>query len=384
MTSVPEAVATGSQFSAQTRRHAYRPVAARYCAHCYQKPRLASAFGKYLMSDTRELHIAPGTAAGGCLVQAFNLAADELLSSQDCLSFGPLLPLHHPDQWRRLRESYLRTLYLDNPEFSFGAFHRDLLSNARTLARADEIIVWIGTGLAEQLLLAWIPQFLRLLEIDLQKLRVIQFEHDPTSGEEVQSVGILDPEKLKSHPRAGALDPIALATLDHAWSAVTARDPTALIALVAAEPAALPFLHRSLRWLLWRFPDADSGLGYLDRLLLELVVEVGPTAVKVIGYAIARSIDGLDWVGDAYLFARLRRMADRSLPQPLLSITGDGINLRGTEFQITRSGMAVLSGEANFVNLNGIDDWIGGTHLDSSTGKIWVQRNGLPFQFTTP
>lgn len=335
------------------------------------------------MSDTRELHIAAGTAAGGCLVQAFNLAADELLSNQDCLSCGPLLPLHDLDEWRRLRERYLRTLYLDDPEFSFGAFHRDLLTNTPTLARAEKITIWIGTGLAEQLLLAWMPQFSRLLEIDPRKLQVIQFEHDPINGAEIQSVGILDPEKLKVHPPACFLDAIAVATLDEAWSAVTAPDPTALVALVAAEPAALPFLRRSLGYLLWRFPDADSGLGYLDRLLLELVVEVGPTAVKVIGYTMARSIDGLDWVGDAYLFARLRRMADRSLPQPLLSITGDGINLRGTEVQITKIGMAVLSGEANFVNLNGIDDWVGGTHLDSSSGRIWVQRNGLPFEIAT-
>jgi Domain of unknown function (DUF1835) len=335
------------------------------------------------MSDAREVHIAPGTVAGGCLIQAFNLAADELLSSQDCLSCGPLLPFGNLDRWRSLREGYLRSLYLDDPQFSFGRFDRDLLTNTQTLAHADQITLWIGTGLAEQLLLAWMPQFLRLLEIDLLKLRVIQFECDPVSGAEVQSVGILDPERLKAHPPAAVLDAIALATLDQAWSAVTAPDPTALVALVAAEPAALPFVHRSLPWLLWRFPDADSGLGYLDRLLLGLVAEVGPSAIKVIGYAIGRGIDGLDWVGDGYLFARLRRMADRSLREPLLSTMGDGVSLRGTEVHLTEAGTQVLAGEANFVNLNGIDDWVGGTHLDSSTGNIWAQRKGLPFEIAT-
>jgi hypothetical protein len=311
------------------------------------------------------------------------LAAAELLSNQDCLSCGPLFPLRDLDEWRDFREGYLRGLALDDPQFSFGAFHRDLLTNTKALAQADTITIWIGTGLAEQLLLAWIPQFLRLLEIDLQKLQVIQFERDPVNGEEIQSVGVLDPERLKMHPRAEGLNEIGLATLDEAWSALTARDPTALVALVATEAAELPYLHRSLRWLLWRFPDADSGLGYLDRLLLNLVVEVGPSAVKVIGYSIARGIDGLDWVGDDYLFARLRRMADRSLRQPLLSLTGNGVNLRNTEVHITEVGRRVMAGEANFVDLNGIDDWIAGTHLDSSTGKIWVQRNGLPFEFAT-
>ena len=392
MRSVPRAVATGSPSRNLDGRENRYPVATAPGTDLatIRNPQLSRRFcslhgsGNYSMSDARELHIAPGTAAGGCLVQAFNLAADELLSSQDCLSCGPLLPLHDLDEWRRLREGYLRTLYLDDPEFSFEAFHRDLLTNTHTLAHAERITIWIGTGLTEQLLLAWIPQFLRLLEIDLQKLRVIQFEHDPINNAEVQSVGILDPEKLKAHPPAVTLNAIALATLDEAWCAATAPDPTALVTLVAAESDALPFLHRSLRWLLWRFPDADTGLGYLDRLLLSLVVEVGPSAAKVIGYTIGRGIDGLDWVGDAYLFARLRRMADGSLRQPLLSLTGNPANLRGTELHITEVGMRVLAGEANFVDLNGIDDWVAGTHLDSSTEKVWFQRNGRPFQFAAP
>jgi hypothetical protein len=336
------------------------------------------------MSYNRELHIAPGTAAGGCLVQAFNLSTAELLSNQDCLSCGPLLPFRTLDEWRTIREQYLRTLDQVHCQFSFGAFHRDLLTNTPTLVQAEKITIWVGTGLAEQLLLAWIPQLLRHLEIDLQRLRVIHFSQDPTSGAEIQSIGILDPAKLKAHPPAEVLNADDIASLDKAWSAVTAPEPTALVALLAEEPDPLPFLHKSLRWLIYRFPDAETGLGYLDRALLAHVAEVGPSAVKVIGYTIGRGIDGLDWVGADYLLARLRRMADRSLRQPLLSLTGDVFDLRKAEAVITEVGLKVLATEANFVALNGIDDWVAGTHLDSSKGKVWFQRNGLLFQSTTP
>lgn len=161
----------------------------------------------------------------------------------------------------------------DDAQFSFGAFHRDLLTNTQTLVHAEKITLWVGTGLAEQLLLAWIPQLFRHLEIDLQRLRIIQFSHDPINGEEIQSVGILDPDKLKAHPQAEVLNAGAIACLDQAWSAVTAREPTALVAFLAEEPGPLPFFQKSLPWLLYRFPDAETGLSYLDWALLTHVAE---------------------------------------------------------------------------------------------------------------
>ena len=37
--------------------------------------------------------------------------------------------------------------------------------------------------------------------------------------------------------------------------------------------------------------------------------------------------------------------------------------------RLTRLGRRILSGEADFVTVNGIDRWIGGTHL--TPAKLW-------------
>ena len=150
-------------------------------------------------------------------MQALNLPSGNLLDNQDLLSCGPLHPLRTIDEWRRNREEYLRTLYAEF-QFSFADFHRDLLTNTRILLEAESVTVWVGTGLAEQLLLAWMPQFLRVLGIDLEKLQVIQFSNDPNNGEEIQSVGILSPDKLKEHPPPMSLGEGALTSLDAAWA----------------------------------------------------------------------------------------------------------------------------------------------------------------------
>ena len=34
----------------------------------------------------------------------------------------------------------------------------------------------------------------------------------------------------------------------------------------------------------------------------------------------------------------------------------------------------MLAGRRNFVELNGVDDWVGGVHLDSRTGVVWFRR----------
>ena len=331
---------------------------------------------RILMSQSDELHIAPGPSAGGCMQYALNLPAGILLDNQDLHSIGPLPPLHNVQDWTRIREEYLRTLYPEF-EFSFKNFHRDLLTNTQRVREANSVTLWIGTGLAEQLLLTWIVQLFRVLRIDPKKLRIIQFSHDAISGDEIQSVGILKPEALCSHPPPFSLDQAAIDSLDEAWLAVTANEPGQLLTFLNGEPGPLPFLKRSLHSLMFRFPDVETGLSRWENELLQQVVEKGPRAVKVIGFTMVSTLYSLDWVGDAWLFARLRKFADRSLRQPLILLNGDPINMRKAEVELTEAGKNVLARKLNAVTANGIDDWVCGIHLDSQAGRVWFQRDGV-------
>ena len=49
--------------------------------------------------------------------------------------------------------------------------------------------------------------------------------------------------------------------------------------------------------------------------------------------------------------------------------------LRRRLFQ-TDAGESVLAGHANAVELNGIDDWVLGVHLDSENGSVWYRKDG--------
>ena len=312
------------------------------------------------------------------LIQMLHPAPGALLTSNDLLSCGPLPPFESISTWRQTREAYLQSLDDDASEpFSFSTSPRDLITNAAGLQDAESIVLWVGTGLGEQLLLAWVVQLLRLLHVPISRLAVVQFARNPAGPDfDVVAVGVLNPAGLAAHPAPAPLSADAVTALDAAWSAVTAPNPERLVGFLARPDPALPRLRRALAGLLPRFPDATSGLNRWEWELLRQVADQGPEPIPVVGSTLAATVDTGDLVGAAYLFARLRRMASRTLERPLLTMSGNARRRGDGRVELTAAGRAVLAGERNAVALNGIDDWVGGTHLDSRTGQVWFHRAG--------
>jgi hypothetical protein len=111
--------------------------------------------------------------------------------------------------------------------------------------------------------------------------------------------------QLEDHPLPTTLTESDIQEATRAWEAVTAPEPDALLAFLAADEShSLPFLSRAL------------------------------------------------------------------------SALGDTNQLRGTEARLTEHGEAILAGDGNAVEWNGIDDWVGGVHLDSRSGRVWFHRDG--------
>jgi hypothetical protein len=74
--------------------------------------------------------------------------------------------------------------------------------------------------------------------------------------------------------------------------------------------------------------------------------------------------------------ARLHGLASPDLAHPLVTMSGDPYDMRKCEVVLTDAGESVLAAQANAVELNGIDDWILGVHIDSKRGSVWYQREG--------
>jgi hypothetical protein len=325
------------------------------------------------MSPFTEIQVALGDTAAGSLRQARTLPpAATLLILRDHLACGPLPPLHSLTQWRDLRRAFWESV--DPPDPDYPSFNSP--DDLAILGDARSITMWLGTGIADQLQLAWLVQALRLLGADPARLGTVQFSGVGRKVFEVVSVAVLNPAEIAAHPPAAPLPEGAIAELDAAWAAVTAPEPAALTNYLASFSGALPLLPRAVRTLLNRYPDHASGLGVWDRQLLKWTAAKGPCAARVIGHTMGYAMDGPDWVGDVYLFHRLQRLGAADLPHPLLSLNRHSAPMRETTVEITDTGRAVLRNKANAVRLNGIDDWIAGVHLESRAGRVWFNRGG--------
>lgn len=327
---------------------------------------------------SRSIHVVQGLSAGGSFVQAMNPQPGELLVNEDVLSCGPLLPLRSIEEWARLREAYWDSVASSDDQ---RPFNRDLLANSEGLRDADSVTLWLGIGAAEQLLLAWTVKLLKLIGSRAQ-IHVVQFtvfgKHKIPAWANAPAwgVGLLNPEQIKHHPPATPVPAAAILELEHLWEGVTSIDPSALLSVLSEKPSQLPHIRLSLQQLIHRYPDYHTGLGRWDSELLKYTKEKGPTATRIIGHTMGNNFDGSDLVGDPYLFSRLRRLASTDLAHPLVTTSGDPYDMRNCEVVLTDAGESVLAAEANAVELNGIDDWILGVHLDSGRGTVWYQREG--------
>lgn len=120
---------------------------------------------------SRTVHVVQGSWAAGCFVEAMQPQSGELLVNEDVLSCGPLPNLRSIDDWARSREAFWDSVA---PGGHQRPFNHDLLGDYRAFSEADSIVLWIGVGAAEQLLLAWMVQLLKLIGAQAQ-LRVVQF-----------------------------------------------------------------------------------------------------------------------------------------------------------------------------------------------------------------
>ena len=146
-----------------------------------------------------------------------------------------------------------------------------------------------------------------------------------------------------------------------------------------SDLSAIPFLKRALIKHIQRFPSASNGLGRIENVGLELIAN-GYPSFKALFPAFVRCEPEYG-LGDAQLYLEMKRLVDASTPLLKLSnavkgvtkgATMDSAHMLLSSFEITKHGRAVLSEAEDFVRANGIDQWLGGVHLEGDeAGWRW-------------
>jgi uncharacterized protein DUF1835 len=302
------------------------------------------------------LHVTNGDATVPAL-RGTGLAR-RILVWADVLHEGPV-PAVDDAELRRVRAAFLADLIPHEADWALAGLER----RDRTLdaGRDGDYVLWFEADLYDQLQLVQILARLRRLAVPPERITLICIGEYPGIAH-FGGLGELDSAQLRGLPAVAATT-ITEAALDHAaaaWAALTAPDPGGLGAIAATPSPELRFVAEAFDRLSREYPSTRDGLSLTERRALAAVAEGASTAGAAFVRGAAR--EARPFLGDTWAFERLARLA--RAPTPLLEAEPpDGAVSRATRVRVTEAGRRVLRGEADHVNLNGIDRWIGGVHL---------------------
>lgn len=284
----------------------------------------------------------------------------EHVAFREVLMAGPTPADLSPDKWLELRAKYLCEEY----ELKLDDRTSDLLTQEATLQRVseyDEATLWFEHDLFCQINLIYLLDWFSKQSPDETRLSLICIGEFP-SVKDFRGLGQLTGEQLASlfdgrHEITEQEFSLAM----RAWAAYCSSNPEPIQRLLEEDTSAMPFLAAALRLHLARFPSVKNGLGRIENKALELISD-GATSFKSLFRKFAAA-DPAYGLGDLPLWCELKRLA--RCEEPLINITDvdSGNRFHDTSFELTETGRAVLKGERDSIEINGINLWLGGVHL---------------------
>jgi DNA-binding transcriptional MerR regulator len=318
------------------------------------------------------LHVTNGESAGNTLRQT--AIGGAVLPWQDSLHEGPVPSLP--------RAALLRTRARFLTECGWGS-ERALLSSLErrdaqlldALGDGLEVVLWFEHDLYDQLQLLDVLALAHTVEVEPELIVVGSFPGKPSFA----GLGELTAGELETlWPSRRQAEPSMLQAAADAWEAFRAPDPTALADRATRETPGLPFLAPALRRLLEELPAPADGLSRTERSALR-VVDAGAVTPPA-AFVAAQRLEEAPFLGDTWFYRTVSALgqgdnrlletrdgAELTPPPPL----GDSLLFARLELRPTAAGKRVLAGEADRVELLGVDRWIGGTHIARDNDWRW-------------
>lgn len=298
---------------------------------------------------------------------------------REALIEGPTPANVAGEEWCRIRARHLSEFY----EVDLSETEDELRSQDEKLAsylEHDEVVLWFEHDLFCVTNLLYLLDWFARRELGKTKLSLI-FVGEFPGLPNFRGLGELNPVQLASLlDSRHEVSPNELSLAKTAWAAYCSADPTAIEALLKTDTSAMPFLQEALQLHLERFPFVRNGLGRIQNRGLELIHGGSHKFVDLfLRFVDTEPAYGL---GDAQFLIALRQLAGGR--QPLLEISnGDPSDLKltrekigDTAFKLTEAGEAVLNGQADFAEMNGLEVWLGGVHLSGKTDFWrWDEQN---------
>ena len=225
----------------------------------------------------------------------------------------------------------------------------------------DEVILWFEHDLYDQL------QLIQILDWF--------YQHQPNVPLSIicvdQYLGRLSPNDMRALQAVKtSVSDDQLKIAHEAWFAFRQKTPHDLQAFLRRDTSVLPFLKGAIERLLEEYPSTVNGLSRTEAQALRVIAkgEIGAWQV----FELNQKAEERVFLGDLIFWEILDRfmMADK----PLITLFGQHQSLssrKDQRFTITPTGLAVLSGKINGLDILGLHRHIGGVYLTAENLWYW-------------
>jgi hypothetical protein len=277
------------------------------------------------------------------------------LAWRDVLHEGPVPAGLSLEDLSRIRADYLAARGLGNGI----RLHRDFERRDAVIRRAaefEEIVLWFEHDLYDQLHVLQILSVLQEQGIGAGAVQLVQSD---------QYLGTLSAEELLAlYPKRKFLTSAMAGAAAAAWSAFVSTSPGALAAAAQKTYAGFPFLAPALKRLCEEYPGAATGISRSEKHILEACAQGARRKEDLFRRSQAR--EEAAFLGDSVCYALIDGLCAE--PAPLLFASDAG-------YELTVLGRRVLAGDADWLEHQPLDRWVGGVHLAPQNDWRWEEAS---------
>lgn len=306
------------------------------------------------------LHITDGESVAGTLRKA-GVPGDVSIYG-DLMYEGPAPAGLTAEAWRNARAGFIAGAGYATREMA-QQYLKACDDALAAFPRHEEVVIWVDHRLSDQLILIKALDWFSRQNLGGVNLSLLCVGHYPDM-DHFAGLGHLAADQL------AALADTRLRVTDTqfrlsqvAWSAFTAPAPLAIERFIETDTSALPFVAAALRRHLEQFPSVQEGLSRTERQALSILRERRSLTGRRL-FAMVQRLEEQIFMGDSSFYRIIANLSTKR--HPLLQVSGTAQAGLGT-VTITEAGRNVIEGRADHVELNGINEWLGGVHL--SGGK---------------
>lgn len=298
----------------------------------------------------------------------------KVVACEDVLYEGPLYRDQSPVEMARKRASYFAQCGMDAAR-ALSDRYAERIAVLSEFNKYDTLVLWFSQNLYNQLLLLQMLHWVERQDTGRLEISLASPEMLPVT-KNAQSFDILSVDQMTSlYSRRLEVSIHQLQIASRVWEAICSDDPREVLEFSSSDMKALPFLSEAVSRLLQQFPAKSNGLSRSERQILEIMStgESDPSRI----YMRTQRKEDYPFMNQVMFWLTISRLVQCDEPAIELKEERrqekmkDGFvrEVSETCLILTDVGRDLLKNKLDWIQLNGIDRWVGGVHINA--GNIW-------------